>query len=209
MPLILDDHLPQINTLHMSTSTSTSTNRPIPHPIRIRNRRKRYLESHPQYFSPDLESASPLLYDRLIRRFFTPADREIERRQKGYAGSLEADLLRSEAKLDEAQHPDADTTYTRTETGEIVANVGDEEELSKEEAYERWYAVMERRFLDGEDTDFDYGSVDGSEEYDDRRAEERDAEEEYFDAEEPDARPREGEREVKAGLQGETGVQDF
>jgi len=205
MPLILDDHLPQIDALRMSTSTSTS--RPIPRATRIRNRRKRYLEAHPEYFSPDLESADPLLFDRLVRRFFTPADREIERRQKGYAGSLEADLLRSEAKLDEAQHPDPDTTYARTETGEIVANVGDEEELSKEEAYERWYAAMEQRFLDGNDADFDYGAVDESEEYDDRRAEERDAEEEYFDREEPDFGPREGE--VKAGLEGETGVQDF
>lgn len=156
MPLILDDHLPRINNLRMT--------REMPQDIRIRNRRKRYLETHPEYFSPDLESANPLLYDRLVRRFFTPADREIERRQKGYAGSLEADLLRSEAKLDEVQNPtSSETTYARTETGEIVANVGDEEELSREEAYERWYGVMEQRFLDGEDEDFEYEAVDGSE----------------------------------------------
>lgn len=181
--------------------------RDIPHDLRVRNRRKRYLETHPEYFSPDLESADPLLYDRLVRRFFTPADREIERRQKGYAGTLEADLLRSEAKLEEAQHPSSETSYGRTATGEIVANVEDEEELSREEAYERWYLSMERRFVEGKDSECDYGAIDDNEEYDDKRAEERDAEEEYFDDESPDPAPR--GREQNARLQGETGVQDF
>ena len=205
MPLILDAHLPQIHTLHMSQS------RAITPATRILNRRKRYLESHPEYFSPDLESADPLLYDRLIRRFFTPTDREIERRQRGYAGTLEADLLRGEAKLEEARQAhddtDTDTRYTRTETGEIVAVQGDDEELSKEEAYERWYVVMERRFLEGKDEDFDYGVVDENEEYDDKRAEERDAEEEWFDEEEP--RSVSGAGDVKVVLECQTGVQDY
>lgn len=34
--------------------------------IRVKNRRKRYLETHPEYFNAELELANPLLYDRLV-----------------------------------------------------------------------------------------------------------------------------------------------
>ena len=202
MPLIQDDHLleshqnnlslPNITHLRMTATLSQST--------RILNRRKHYLELNPEYFSPELESADPLLYDRLIRKHYTPADREIERRQKGYARSLEADLVRSEAKVEEARK--AQGVYIRTEAGEIVSMHDDEEELSREEAYERWCEVMERRFLDGKDEDFDYQVVDEDEGLD-RDLEERERQEEWFEAEQAD-----GGGNVKK-LEGETGVQDF
>lgn len=194
MPLIEDDHLPKISTLQMSIQEAN-----LPLHIRIRNRRKRYLEENPSYFSPELESADPLLYDRLVRKHYTPADHEIERRQKGYAGSLESDLFRSEAKLEQAQS-DNQAVYVRAENGEIVAQFDDEEELTREEAYDRWYEVMERRFLDGHDTDFDYEIVDSDERYDDRIVEERERQEEWFDEE---------EAEAGKNPEGETGVQDF
>jgi hypothetical protein len=44
----------------------------------------------------------PLGYDRLVRRFQSPAEREAEGRRKGFAGVLEADLWRAEARRDEA-----------------------------------------------------------------------------------------------------------
>lgn len=34
--------------------------------IRVKNRRKRYLDTHPEYFGPELELADPILYDRLV-----------------------------------------------------------------------------------------------------------------------------------------------
>ena len=34
--------------------------------ILVKNRRKRYLETHPEYFGPSLELADPILYDRLV-----------------------------------------------------------------------------------------------------------------------------------------------
>ncbi len=43
--------------------------------------------------------ADPILYDALIRRFQTPAEREQEGRAKGYSRMLEVDLLRGEARL--------------------------------------------------------------------------------------------------------------
>ena len=145
----------------------------------------------------------------MIRRFQTPAEREAEVRQKGYAGTLEADLLRSEAKLSEVQEPsDTGVVYARTTRGEIISTAPEDEAISQAEATERWQEIMTERFLKGEDRDFDYRSVDENEEYDDRKAEERDFEDEWFDEEKPDSSPREGETE-KQILEGETGIQDF
>lgn len=157
-----------------------------------------------------LTNLDPLLYDRLVRRFQTPAEREAEVRQKGYAGTLEADLLRSEAKLSEAraQSLESEVMYTRTTQGEIISTAPEDEALTRPEATERWQEIMTERFLKGEDKDFDYRAVDENEDYDDRKAEERDFEDDWFDDEQPDSSPREGEAE-KVILEGETGIQDF
>ncbi|KAL3477716.1 coiled-coil domain-containing protein-domain-containing protein [Aspergillus californicus] len=181
---------------------------------RIKNRRKCYLDIHPEYFSADLELADPLLYDRLIRRFQTPAEREAEGRAKGFSGVLQADLIRSEAKFDALNQPDPHSmfSYSRGPNGEILAEDRDEIPLSKEEGEKTWRWEMTIRFLNGEDGDFDYTVVDGNEEYDDLNEEQ----ERYFDDEEPEWMVENedpaanGEREeIRARLQGETGVQDF
>lgn len=174
--------------------------------IRVKNRRKHYLDTHPEYFSAQLELADPLLYDRLIRRFQTPAEREAEGRTKGYSGVLEADLARSEAKLAALAHPDplAPFSYRRGPHGEILEEDRDEVPANKEEGRERWCYAMSLRFLRGDDDEFDYAGVDDNEDMDDLKEEEREREEEYFGDEEPswildDHRQPEGE----------TGIQDF
>ncbi|KAL2852200.1 coiled-coil domain-containing protein-domain-containing protein [Aspergillus pseudodeflectus] len=191
-----------LQTIHKHDAASTT----ISVATRIKNRRKRYLDLHPEYFSADLELADPLLYDRLIRRFQTPAEREAEGRAKGFSGILQADLLRSEAKMDALNHPDphAMFSYTRGPNGEILAEDRDEIPGSKEEGEETWRWEMTMRFLRGEDEEFDYTTVDGNEEFDDL-TEELDK---YFDDEEPEWLV-EGEGDVKERLQGETGIQDF
>jgi Coiled-coil domain containing protein (DUF2052) len=156
----------------------------------------------------------PLLYDRLIRRFQTHSEREAEGRRKGYSGTLEADLLRSEAKLDALAHPDPNQTFTyrRGPNGEILAEEKDEVPRDKEEGYARWKWEMEMRFVRGGDGEFDYESVDGREEFDDRGVEEREQEEKWFDEEEARFVDEEGavrRRSKSRELQGETGVQDF
>lgn len=187
---------------HSRTSSSSTT----PERIRIKNRRLRYLELHPDYFSPTLELANPLLYDRLIRRFQSTAEREEEGRKKGYSGVLEADLLRSEAKLEALKNPDPNATFTykRGPNGEIFAEEEDEIPQNKEEGYARWKYEMETRFLRGDDDDFEYASVDDSEAYDNLTEEDREREEVYFGDEEPGFVLDEGQT-----LQGETGVQDY
>ncbi|KAF1985471.1 hypothetical protein K402DRAFT_334406 [Aulographum hederae CBS 113979] len=178
--------------------------------IVIKNRRKRYLDTHPEYFSSELELADPLLYDRLVRHFQTSAERTAEDRAKGWSGIVEADIERSEAKLQALANPDpnATVTYRLGEDGEIVEEDADEDmdgnPQTKEQALEEWKSVMTLRFLAGDDDDFEYETVDEDERLDFCPEAERDMEEAYFDAQEPVQVREDGEP-----LTGETGVQDF
>jgi len=140
----------------------------------------RWLQKNPDYFSGgNLELADPLLYDRLVRRFQSATEREAEGRRKGYSGVLEADILRSEAKMDALAHADPNIAiaYTRGSDGQIVAEEMGDSPQSQEEGMEMWRKQMEWRFLKGADADFDYASVDNNEAYDDHAAEEREEEE--------------------------------
>ena len=91
----------------------------------------------------------------------------------------------------------------------------DELPLTREEGAQKWKMEMELRFLKGEDGDFDYGEVDVNEVYDDHRTAERDAEERWFDEEEPQwtykgKEADDGQSPGKTSdLVGQTGVQDF
>lgn len=149
----------------------------------------------------------PLLYDRLVRRHLTAPEREQQGRERGYAGTLEADLIRSEAKLEAANHPDPNSpvVYSRQANGEIVGVEQDQTldaEVPMEEDWDRWMDVMGQRFLRGDDADFDYAAVDGNDDFDDRDEEARAGLERYLEGEEEsfigDGKPT-----------GETGVQDF
>ncbi|CCX32346.1 Similar to hypothetical protein [Tuber melanosporum Mel28]; acc. no. XP_002836733 [Pyronema omphalodes CBS 100304] len=163
------------------------------HQTLIRNRRLHWLSAHPSYFtSPDLELADPLLYDRLIRRYMTPAEREAQGRSRGWSGVLEADLTRAEAKVQALQAADQGLSIEqRAEmaTGEMVG--------SREEGEELWRETMTIRFLGGGDGEADYGEIDGSEEWDDRETIRREEEEAWFDAETP------------SEVTGDTGVLDY
>jgi hypothetical protein len=178
-----------------------------PSAVRVKNRRKRYLDLNPSYFSsPNLELADSLLYDRLVRRFQTAAEREADGRAKGFSGVLQADLYRSEAKIAALANPDphATFTYTRGPRGEILEESEEERPRSKEEGWGRWTWEMEMRFVRGGDDDFDYGQVDNNPEFDDHLEEDRVALEQWLQGEEP-----EWVREDSKSPQGETGIQDF
>ena len=153
-----------------------------------------------------------MAYDRLIRRFQSTAEREAEGRKKGYSGVLEADLWRSEAKIDALANPDeaALMRYRRDASGEIVAEEKDEVPPSKEDGEQRWRNEMELRFLGGDDGDFDYATVDTDDAYDHKGLEEQEEEEKYFDKEEPAwivTKAQDGEDGLQ--LTGETGIQDY
>ncbi|KAK4039587.1 hypothetical protein C8A01DRAFT_16451 [Parachaetomium inaequale] len=183
-------------------STPHSFSRPRPRPprspghsaqIRAQNRRRAYLEKHSDYFqSGEHELADPLLYDHLIRRFQTPAEREAEGRAKGYARVLEGSLLRGEERLAKLR-------------GETLTPPP----KTREEGRGQWEAYLRDRFIRGEDEDFDYAAVDEDEEYDVFEREER--EEAWFEEEDPEwaTSGEEGAGRADKVLLGETGVQDF
>lgn len=151
-------------------------------------------------------ATDPLLYDRMVRRFQSAAEREADGRDKGYSGILEADLMRSEAKIEALNHPDPNSPliYRRDASGAISLVEQDEEDRpkTKEEGLSKWREYVEMRFLRGEDQDFDYKLVDEDERYDDLDWDRREREESYFGQEEAEF-VGEGEKE------GETGVQDY
>lgn len=176
--------------------------------VRVQNRRRAFLErNHHAYFaSPEHELADPHRYDTLVRRFQTPAEREAAGRARGGWGkTLEASLLRGEARLGRLaassssldtgdRKEEATTTTTRTNDDDdidaadlVVLAAADEEEEepeTKEEGRRRWEAFLRERFVRGGDDDFDYAAVDGDEALD--RMEDRDREEAWFDDEAPE-----------------------
>ncbi|KAK6359900.1 hypothetical protein TWF696_001027 [Orbilia brochopaga] len=87
---------------------------------------------------------------------------------------------------------------------------------SREEAWEIWREILSRRFLRGDDEDFDYDSVDrpggAGDPHNLIEVEiERDGWEEYFDGEEADIYIERDGKKYLGGrvMEGETGIQDF
>lgn len=126
---------------------------------------------------------------------------------------LEADLWRSEAKIDALANLDAiSRRYARDVLGEIIAEETDEVPHNKEEGLQRWHNEMELRFLRGEDPDFEYMAVDEDDAYDNKGIEELEEEEKYFDEEEPTWLGLGQDLESTDGSNiptGQTGVQDY
>lgn len=142
----------------------------------------------------------------MIRRFQTAAEREKDGKDRGYSGVLEANLVRSEAKLEALQNPDPNSplVYTKAPDGSITAveQDWDNRPTTREEGLQKWRDVMEMRFLRGDDMDFDYQIVDDNTEYDDSEEEDRSKLEEYLRDEE--------EHFLGEGKPtGQTGIQDF
>ncbi|KAL3418896.1 coiled-coil domain-containing protein [Phlyctema vagabunda] len=212
--------MPHIVELQMELQEESFKDAERTEKLRVKNRRKLYLDGHPEYFTnADLELQDPLLYDRCVRRFQSAAEREADGRSKGYSGVLEADLMRSEAKIaalagnqdarkleaEPSQEPVPFVSYNRGENGEVLPEEEDEVPQNKEEGFDRWKFEMTLRFLRGEDKDFDYHAIDQNEDFD--AIEHREEEEKWFEDEEPEWVG--DEEEGKETIGGETGIQDF
>lgn len=95
-------------------------------------------------------------------------------------------------------------TYSRAPDGSITAVEQDEGERAQgaEDGWEKWTDAMGLRFVRGDDVDFEYATVDGNDEYNDRAQEEQKHLESYLNEEEEqfmgEGRPT-----------GQTGVQDY
>ncbi|KPM39292.1 hypothetical protein AK830_g7271 [Neonectria ditissima] len=179
--------------------------------IQAQNRRREYLARNPSYFD-DLEHelADLVLYERLVKRFQTPAEREAEGKAKGYGRTLEAALQRGEAKLAELPRSNGDGEIAANGAGINLDNSWEHPATDREQGRQLWLDFLENRFVRGQDEEFDYATVDGNDEFDSMVR--KDAEEAWFEDEEPswtgDAVVSDAGKEA-AKRQGETGVQDF
>ncbi|KAL7916481.1 coiled-coil domain-containing domain-containing protein [Trichoderma velutinum] len=176
----------------------------------VRNRRHEYLVQTPSYFDNlEHELADPVLYERLVKRFQTPAEREAEVKAKGYSRTLEADLVRGETNLSnlyqEREQGNQALEYSKVPgDGGAGTNAWDADAENREHGKQLWHAYLEVRFVDGLDEDFDYEKVDDNYKYDTMAI--QDAEDAWFDDEEPSWVDGEAQFPVRLG---ETGVQDF
>jgi hypothetical protein len=147
--------------------------------------------------------ADPDLYDKLVRHFQTPAEREAEGRAKGWGKTLESSLMRGEDRLERVaasyagDRPPASGKSSSSSTRkpssatvaaapnfEIDAALADEKPATKQQGYAAWQAYLRERFVMGRDEDFDYAKVDQNEDLD--ALADRDREEAYFDEQEPE-----------------------
>ncbi|KAK9235260.1 coiled-coil domain-containing protein-domain-containing protein [Lipomyces kononenkoae] len=185
--------------------------------VTIKNRRLHYLHRHtPSYFQQSgLAESDPLLHDRLIRQFQTADERQAASQTRGWAARMYEDLMRAERRLEMENVKRAGETL-RQDLGEsALAELEDNDITSREEGERQWQYLMTLRFLEGQDTDFDYDEVDFDEQWDDLAQLARDREDEYFDAEEPkwyEDDDRGDSMDYKSNghtLKGQTGVQDF
>lgn len=154
------------------------------------------------------------MYDRLIRRFQSPAERKEDSKKKGYAGVLEADLWRGEAKLEALRQKDGysssvsptltqneanlgqgestfdNTGLIRKQMFDFIENDYDNEEDEEDEPQNKadgekmWRKEIERRFVTGRDEDFEEYDDVDDGRWDDGLEEEREEEEKWFDEEE-------------------------
>lgn len=70
-----------------------------------------------------------------------------------------------------------------------------------------WHMFLADRFVHGKDDEFDYSTVDTNDDYDSLAR--GDAEEAWFDDEEPSVLAEDEPETSKSPRQGDTGVQDF
>ncbi|PHH50605.1 hypothetical protein CFIMG_006461RAa [Ceratocystis fimbriata CBS 114723] len=228
-----------------SAGAITRSSRPRPRPrsassarlIQVQNRRRRYVELHTKYLhNSEHELSNPILYDSLVRRHLSPAQREADGKAKGYARTLEGHFVRSEAKLAslcDAKDPSIDTDtesdvkmntpdvgscshpqskfWSTTQWSldhdvDIFSNPTRQQPYApgtnaasfQTQALQLWHVFLLDRFVAGYDVDFNYTLVDDDETLDELV--QRDAEEAWFDDEEPSA---------VNSREGDTGIQDF
>jgi hypothetical protein len=163
---------------------------------RIRTRRKRYLDATPSYFThPSLSLSLATPYERLVARYMTAVQREDAGKKRSFGDLLERGLECAENRMERVRRQE---DVLNEEPEEALEDAAEPE--TKEEAWILWQALVEKRFVAGQDGDFDYASVDENDEWDDRDEEDRNKLEKWLDGEDP-----RWERTPQA----ETGIQDF
>jgi hypothetical protein len=212
------DHVENSVTLTNKRVRKSTGRTPAPNPSLPLQKKKRKNEKIESIRKPTILrcDVDPILYERLVKRFQTPAEREADGKAKGYGRTLEADLIRGETKLanvhQSAEQPNGHSSSSSLDPdsskvvgdGGVGTNAWDAEAENKEHGMQLWHAYLEARFVEGMDEEFDYSQVDDNDQYDTMAI--RDAEDAWFDNEEPSWADCASQSPVRRG---ETGIQDF
>jgi len=201
------------NAATQTTSPPSSPEDSLPTIIKrttIQNRRLTYLNRTNYDQDPAIqERLYPHLYEKLILRHQTTTEKlDAERASK--SRTLTNVLLDAKDHMDKLEQRRDRTDAERKRDQEKEDNERLAGEMMPKDILvdrDKSRLLLEKmvreKFLAGGDEDFDYGSVDDNDEWDDWETLEEDLRAKYFDSETP-----EGEDAEKV-LVGETGVQDF
>jgi hypothetical protein len=167
---------------------------------KIKNRRYEALQrliKQGDYFSDEsMKSREPLLYSNMIEKFNTQiVDLEPTASQVGVLSSFLMRTLENmnhtervnrlkENEIDEREEEeisDEEKDESEYETDEDENQISHDE---KQKYRQDFIQIMYNKFLNGEDVNFDYETVDFNEEYDDLNVLNQDQQDKYFDDEE-------------------------
>ncbi|XP_048378541.1 coiled-coil domain-containing protein 97 isoform X1 [Stegostoma tigrinum] len=168
----------------------------------VRNKRYAALQQlikDGEYFSDEqMRTRDPLLYQQYIRQYMTEEELLAENSKSLSNAMCLSDLLmstyqekivqerlqwqkeREDACVEEEEDDEEEDDDTESKAADWIPS-DDERSMLREEFVSRMY----QRFLDGEDRDFDYSTVDDNPDFDNLDIISRDEEERYFDEEEP------------------------
>ncbi|XP_043536693.1 coiled-coil domain-containing protein 97 isoform X1 [Chiloscyllium plagiosum] len=168
----------------------------------VRNKRYAALQQlikDGEYFSDEqMRTRDPLLYQQYIRQYMTEEELLAENSKNLSNAMCLSDLLmstyqekivqerlqwqqeREDACVEEEEDDEEEDDDTESKAADWIPS-DDERSMLREEFVSRMY----QRFLDGEDSDFDYSAVDDNPDFDNLDIINRDEEERYFDEEEP------------------------
>ncbi|EDV19504.1 Coiled-coil domain-containing protein 97 [Trichoplax sp. H2] len=167
--------------------------------VRVRNRRyeclQRLIEDGNYFDDEEMRKRCPYLYEQYIGQYLSADEKnEIALRHSAVSlsGYLHYLLDESETKallehrrkreeeITEEEEDDDDEDDNDPDKNEQTKVISDEE---KTRSRQEFVNIMKTRFLNGEDTEFDYGKIDYDVEYDSLKVRTQDEEDRYFDGE--------------------------
>ena len=162
---------------------------------KVKNRRyaalRNMLETNDEYFSSEaMKARYPLLHEQLVGRFLTEEEREEEARPDMTNCSLSKiildhmDLNKERDDKKRMKEAEDEEEFDTDDDDESEEDDGDEalgrQDGGREFLKQQFVKTVYQSFLQGKDDGFDYRKIDNDESLDDLDAEQRDAEERYF-----------------------------
>ncbi|CAF1168239.1 unnamed protein product [Rotaria sordida] len=163
---------------------------------RSANRRYTYMQqliADGSYFSDEaMKERSPLLYEQMIEKYNDNETKQLVTRTANgpladfYMEHLEAinHQERVEKEFENEEHVNDDDD-SESESDDDDENEQKYSSTEKNLYRQEFLAIQKEKFLNGEDSNIDYTSIDNNENLDDIKIRERDEEEKYFDDEDP------------------------